>query len=794
MVISSEYRSTFTRLLLGAFALSAFFSACTERATESQLVASGPSNDSGGASVGGDVLGGAGGQDLGGSASADASGGGFFVSEPLTPIALLDDPVVEGPGTIVDERRSPTSRQPTVGFQGCDQISQITNIRQRTTLGPGIQLSVGMVGPDGRALSSSAYAHCLEIETSPHPEVTRRATRSSGALTMLVVQPAQTEEEMQDIRRGLSAFFLSRPAGERIALYRWGAELEQVSDFTNFFDSFSTSARTGLGPLLELEALDALQMASTASDLIREVVDDGPAWARSIVVVAPKWSATGALRQPGDAQIVWVTKGSAPSTVLSVDTTSGSLKEALGSASALVDELRTQGVVTFGHCTDGVEKETVVRSVEGGAELSLTLRDALPEEQVSSCDPELVAKFEYYPSEVVEMHVSGETQELHSQLILPESRTIDEVSATKEVILPVEFNMSSLHERSSAEVHLRGRTSLSTCDPHRLSYAVNLERGRERFFISEEERGIGTDKFTLVAMCLDPTYLNQISANALMGEMGLFSAAHKLVEFRINGESQGVYLLLENATDTFLRSYAGVVSVLRRGTPDEVKFPDDEDAMAVFDARSAFEGVTDGWADLDGAARLEAAEKAIDLRRFFYYVAFNSLLHNADWGDEPYFVGLASLRDGQPTPAFRVFAWDNDDILKGGCDHARSVADDPFALIGCAEENIELALFGVKSDDDPTAADDEVYALYVDLLEQTMEHLTEARAGDAFERTAMRLKTFAMDPHIVAAMPEWRDLEDVPAAIDAAVDEKKAAFARRRAEIAENVQIYRASH
>src|SRR5690606_18062114 len=107
-------------------------------------------------------------------------------------------------------------------------------------------------------------------------------------------------------RRGLSAFFLSRPAGERIALYRWGAELEQVSDFTNFFDSFSTSARTGLGPLLELEALDALQMASTASDLIREVVDDGPAWARSIVVVAPKWSATGALRQPGDAQIVWV--------------------------------------------------------------------------------------------------------------------------------------------------------------------------------------------------------------------------------------------------------------------------------------------------------------------------------------------------------------------------------------------------------------------------------------------------------------------------------------------------------
>jgi hypothetical protein len=647
-----------------------------------------------------------------------------------------------------------------------------------------------LLGPDGRALSSSAYAHCLELETKLPPKTFRSSAPASNALTMLVVQPAATEEQTEVIRREVLAFFLSRPAGERVALYRWGAELEQVSDFTNFFDSFSAQVQSGLAPVSDEELLDSEQMAILASDLIGEVVDDGPAWSRSIVVVAPQLNAAKVTKQPGNAQVIWAAEGTAQSGVLTIDASGDKLQRALGSASALVNEFRKQGVVTFGLCTDGASQEAVIRSVEGGAVLPLTLREALPEEQVGVCDPEQVASFEYYPTEVVEMHLSGETQEIHSTLILPESRTPERASETKDVVLSVELNMSSLHARSSAEVHLRGQSSLALCDSHRLSYAVNLEKGRERFFVAEDERGVGTDKYILVAMCLDPSYLNQVSANTLMAEMELFSAAHRLVEFRINGKSQGVYLLIENATDTFLRSYSGVMSLVRRNSPDEIKFPEDEESPEAEEALTTFETVSDGWAALNGVARLSEAEKSIDLRRFLYYVAFNSLLENADWGDEPYFVGLSSLKGGQPTPSFRVYGWDNDDILKGGCDHASAVVEDPFALIGCVEEKIERALFGVRSGE-ASVVDDEVYGLYVQVLEQTLEYLSEARVGDAFERTAMQLKVFATDSEIVAAMPEWKDLEDVPAAIDLAIGEKKAAFALHRAEIAENLRRYR---
>jgi hypothetical protein len=61
---------------------------------------------------------------------------------------------------------------------------------------------------------------------------------------------------------------------------------------------------------------------------------------------------------------------------------------------------------------------------------------------------------------------------------------------------------------------------------------------------------------------------------------------------------------------------------------------------------------------------------------------------------------------------------------------------------------------------------------------------------EAFIRTASQLKSFAENPDIVAAMPEWRELDDVPAAIDVAVLERVAAFAGRRAELANNLQVY----
>jgi hypothetical protein len=295
-------------------------------------------------------------------------------------------------------------------------------------------------------------------------------------------------------------------------------------------------------------------------------------------------------------------------------------------------------------------------------------------------------------------------------------------------------------------------------------------------------------------MCLDPMYMNQVAANYLMREAEMFGPAFRLVEFRIKGQTQGVYLLLENMTDTALRSRAGVASVLRRDDPVEVKFPDVEDAAAADLALAQFDALAASWSGVPGGARLEMASSRLELYRFLYYTAFNSLLENADWGDEPYFVSSSSSRAGGSQPVFRVYGWDADDILKGACDHPEAVIEDSFGLLGCAEHALELALFDGRPPGGAPAADDEVYALYVDVLERTLEYFSEAKVAAAFERTGNELKRFAVDPAITAVMPDWRNVPDAAAAIDERVEDRKAAFRERRNTLVENLAAYRESH
>jgi hypothetical protein len=459
----------------------------------------------------------------------------------------------------------------------------------------------------------------------------------------------------------------------------------------------------------------------------------------------------------------------------------------------LLDEFRDQGFVTFGSCTDGIETSARVEVTGSDVGLPVTLKDALPEERTGACDPQAVAGFDAADTRLIQMHLDAESAALHRQLVSPQSRSSGALTDTKETRFVAEFSLSPAHARSPGQANLRGQSSLLTCDATRLSYSINLERGRERFLIPEAEGGVGTDKFNLISMCLDPMYLNQVSANHLLRDAELFASAYELVELRINGETQGVYLLIENVTDSLRRRYAGLESVLRRSQPPEVKFPDEEDVGANAAALAQFDALPAPWVGLSGTDRLQLASSRVDLPRFLYYVAFNALLDNADWVDEPYFAGLEGFGPNGAETSFRVYGWDADDILEGGCDHPGSVVPDPFGLLGCAEHALELGLFGTRPGGGP-AVDDEAYARYVDVLEQTSQYLTEERVRSAFRRTAADLAPFAADPRIVEAMPDWRGVADVGSALDAAVVERVASYRLRRSELLGRIRAYRASH
>jgi hypothetical protein len=255
----------------------------------------------------------------------------------------------------------------------------------------------------------------------------------------------------------------------------------------------------------------------------------------------------------------------------------------------------------------------------------------------------------------------------------------------------------------------------------------------------------------------------------------------RLVELRVQGQTNGVYLLMEKVKEGLVRNHSGVMSVIRRRDegPD-VKYPSAEtDAAGADAAARAFQDLEDQIDGRSAGERLAYLAPRLDLHRYMFF---------GDWGDEPSFFATQTLVDGQPSPFFTVNAWDADDLL-AGCDHPGDVIDDPFGLLGCAEHAFDKALFGRNE-----ISDDEVYRSYVDALAVAIEYFTEERVGAAFDRTASELAPFAVRPELVAVMESWNDLDDVPAAMAEAVAERKNAFAQHRAQLRQRLDDYLATH
>jgi hypothetical protein len=634
------------------------------------------------------------------------------------------------------------------------------------------------MGPAGLPLQASEYVDCLSLRRLDGVEIveSRTGAPATNALTAVLVQPASTAEERAALADALAALFLSRPRGERIALLRWGATVQQVIGLTTHRDSFNDSiARLGDADPAPLDPGTAVTLAQ---QMLEAVADDAHAWTRNVVVVAPSVRAAELLAFDRDVNVLWAIDTAGVSGFRYVNTTVASLRDSMAAVSARLNAIRDAGFVTFGVCGDGLL--TSVEVAGGYAARSLELKDALVEEQAGACDPATVRDFEYYDTRLVELTFSEEQREIYDAAVAERDDEV-EFSATA--------RLSPAHGTTLALANLRGGTSLARCPENRMNLSIDFDGGRERFFYPEGTGSVGSDEFYLTAMCLDAMYVNQLTMDRLMASFGMFISGVKLVELRVDGETQGVYLLMEQVKEALVRTQSNLMAVIRRrvNTP-EVKFPGADDptgqeaAFALFDALSGdVEGQT-------GADRLALLEGRLDWHRYMFFVGLQSVIFNADWADEPTFYGSGTLDAAGPTAAFLVNGWDPDDILLGECAHD-DVLSDSFDLIGCAEDELEKAIFGGDRQAEEVI-DDEVYALYVDALEVVLATVTEELVASFYAQTVNELAGFMTDPEIIAVMPDWAGLSDPESELADFAAGRVETFAERRAHLLSQVELY----
>jgi hypothetical protein len=180
-------------------------------------------------------------------------------------------------------------------------------------------------------------------------------------------------------------------------------------------------------------------------------------------------------------------------------------------------------------------------------------------------------------------------------------------------------------------------------------------------------------------MLFDPHHVNMELCYRLLAEMNLFYSNTQFVALHINGAPQGVYLLVEPHKDAIRRTFHGVMGIYRRRTNG-------------FSTKYEKGQSIDRWhlnqlerviRHTKGPELPGALNEIINLDAYLTWLAFNSILQNADSVDELFYIVVAN--DRYPQGRIEFMAWDYDDISKPMPSHPKRVYEDPL-MFACENE------------------------------------------------------------------------------------------------------------
>jgi hypothetical protein len=268
---------------------------------------------------------------------------------------------------------------------------------------------------------------------------------------------------------------------------------------------------------------------------------------------------------------------------------------------------------------------------------------------------------------------------------------------------------------------------------------VNLEAQGPRPIMP----GSVDDEFLLISLCYDQAYVESYTFDQLLSARGFWPLKFDYVELVIDGESHGVFMLMEKPHEAAKRDHARALGQIRRNHEIE------SDPLGVKIFKDGAEWIVQEYEDLLPTAENTSGEEMVaELRRrmafdhYLRFVATMTALMNSDYGDEVRF--LATERIGSPGALWEISAWDPEDMLRLTCVWDAYTLHDPTGLVWCAEGWLEQEVLA-----DPVA-----HRMYAEILRAVLADLTVERFDEALANARARLAPFMQDPAIRAASIE----------------------------------------
>jgi spore coat protein H len=203
------------------------------------------------------------------------------------------------------------------------------------------------------------------------------------------------------------------------------------------------------------------------------------------------------------------------------------------------------------------------------------------------------------------------------------------------------------------EIKTRGQTTLYY---KRKSYSFNLDS--EASFHHGEKAGT-FKKFFLLSLSMDRNYHNNRLAFEMMETSQLFHLFYAFCELRINGQTEGICMVVERPEDWAIKKQDSPL-LIRRGynsNISQIKTDKKTDKEMTNKYIGNFRQIYTSLKKYKGEELYELISTWLETDVYMKWLAFNFFVRNGDYTDEVYFYVNPA------TGKFSIIPWDYDDIF-----------------------------------------------------------------------------------------------------------------------------------